>query len=335
MTIIQGIDFSEGGFPSIATLKARGIGFVGRYGVTDRSPKGRGLNKDESDRYLANGVDEIIYYERTAGWMVGGVDAQGIDNGPGGWEAGVAGAQDAQRNLVDVGLPFIPIHFCYDVDPDPSKFSILDQCLSGAASIVGWDRIGAYGGHLWIAYLAQGGNVKYLAETIAWQYGRGWHPAATIQQYDTANVPFDGVPCDLLRAMVHDYGQASLHKGTPVTTTPAPKPPASQPKADVVPGVTLPAGMTVQLLERLFTGSALNQIVIGGETERFSPTGAVSLAWLHRGIASIPKGKTWREGSWPQLKDRVRRGKNGADGTDWVLATGDVIHTDAGGHVTA
>lgn len=223
------IDYSRGGIPSVTTLRDSGIVGVGRYAVRDLSPGGRGISRDEyTGRWKPAGIKVFLYYEGVARWMVGGIDPDtGQDGGPGGWDAGVAAAQDAQANLLAAGMPAgIPIHFAHDIDPDPAHFSQIDQCLSGAKSVLGdWSRIGAYGGWLLIDYLAGGGNVTKLVQTIAWEYGRGLHPAATLYQNDTSGNFFDGVDCDIVQIVKPHYGQDTDYLIATPTPTPTPIPP--------------------------------------------------------------------------------------------------------------
>ena len=89
------------------------------------------------------------------------------------------------------------------------------------------------------------------------------------------------------------------------------------------------------MLERLYTGSPENKIRIADEMVSFNVNGQVSRAWLRRGLSSIPKGETWHEGVFPQIKDRVLRGMNGRDGTDWIFVTGSSIHVDPHGKTAA
>lgn len=259
---VEGIDFSRGGIPSVATLKANGKSFVVRYAVDDASPSGRGITAAEYAAYRAGGIDVALYWEGQAQWMLGG------------YAAGVSAAQNAQANIVAAGLPAsIPVMFAHDIDPDPSQWAAIDACLNGAASIIGWPRIGVYGGWLLIDYMASGGTVKHLAQTVAWEYGRGVHPAATLYQYSTSGNFFDGVDSDLVRALLPNFGQASLYaKGTPVPTTPAPAP---APK----PSVVYPTGLDAAICARAFGAVTASN----GVKVNYSEGDELSALWLASG----------------------------------------------------
>jgi hypothetical protein len=227
MGMIEGCDFSTTAHafsPSVDALRAAGKSRVGRYAVSDKSPDWRGITAAEYARYLAAGIDVFFIWEGTAEWMLGG------------YNAGVAAAQNAQANIVGVGAPpIVPVYFAHDIDPQPDQWAAIDACLNGCAAVMGWERVGAYGGWLLIDYLAQGGTVKWLWQTSAWQYGRGLHQAATLYQYDY-NQWIDGTNCDSVRALRDNYGQASKFlagaqpqpQPQPQPEAPAPPPPPKQ-----------------------------------------------------------------------------------------------------------
>lgn len=211
-----GLDWSAGGFVTVATLEAAERPVVFGYAVSDVGPAGRGMAAEPFADYLADRIEVGLYWEGSASWMLGG------------YAAGVAAGRDFAANLARIGAPpTMPGFFAHDIDPDPSHFSAIDACLNGIADALpgGWAQVGAYGGWLLIDYLAGGGTVKYLAQTSAWEYGRGVHPAACLYQYGY-NAFFDGVNCDLIVTLKDDFGQASrfLHPAPPpkpVTTYPA------------------------------------------------------------------------------------------------------------------
>lgn len=75
-------------------------------------------------------------------------------------------------------------------------------------------------------------------------------------------------------------------------TTPAP--PAPTP----VEGIKLPKGLTDSLLERLYG------VVRAADGHRYSynPEGSRSKRWLSHSLKSIPAGKPWTAGAWPNLE---------------------------------
>lgn len=264
-TPLEGVDFSataNADWAGLAdALVAGGKHFVWGYAVDDVEPAGRGFTAAGYQTFRSKGLDMGFYYERDSGWMLRG------------YNEGVSAAQDAQANIVKVGAPpIVPVHFAHDIDPDPAHWAAIDACLNGAASVIGWERVGVYGGWLLIDYMAHGGTVKHLAQTSAWAYGRGLHPAATLYQY-AYNAMFAGTNCDLVQALSPNYGQASLYeKGAPV---PMPAPvPAPAPK------VTYPEGMDAGVAKQMF-GSfrASNGVLV-----QYSETDELAQLWLASGV---------------------------------------------------
>lgn len=269
------VDFSSTASADWAGLAAaiKGAGKVGvlRYCVGDKAPSGRGITAAEYAAYKAAGLEVALFYEGSASWMLGG------------YNAGVSAAQNAQANIVSAGMPPTqPVIFAHDTDPDPSQWAAIDACLNGAASVIGWPRVGAYGGWLLIDYLAGGGTVKLLCQTSAWEYGRGVHPAATLYQYQY-NQYFAGTNCDLVRVMKEPYGQASLYvKGNPVPTTPAPAPapkPTPKPTPAPAPSVVYPEGLDKGIAARCFGSVKASN----GVTVSYSEGDELSALWLASG----------------------------------------------------
>lgn len=217
----EGVDYSSttnANWTGLATaLRAAGKTFAGRYLVPDKSPNGRGITAAEYHALMDAGVSPFYYYEARSSWMLGGYDA------------GVEAAHTAQAELIaSDGPPSVPIHLAHDIEPQRQHLAAIDACFRGAASVLGWERVGGYGGWGLIDYLAQGGNVKWLVQTDAWQWSLdgmdhprpGAHPASTLYQYNTGTNWIGGANCDLVRAMVPIYGQASAFvSGPPIEPT--------------------------------------------------------------------------------------------------------------------
>lgn len=196
---IEGVDYSRTAYsnsPSVASLNARGKHFAGRYAVNDTSPSGRGITAAEYQRFAAAGIDVFLFWEGVEHWMLDG------------WDAGVFAAKNANDNIAKAGMPpQTPVYFAHDIDPQPQHFGQIDDCLAGAASVVGAERVGIYGGWLLMDHCFQARNARWLCQTIAWEYHHGLHPAAHLYQYGY-NEWIDGTNCDLVRAMQENYGQA-------------------------------------------------------------------------------------------------------------------------------
>lgn len=199
--MIEGVDYSAtswSGSPSVTALKTAGHRFVGRYAVGDKSPGGRGITAEEYRRMVEGGIDVFLYWQTTTNWTLGG------------WDAGVRGAQNAQANIIAAGMPpETPVYFAVDFDASLQQMDAIHDCLRGATSVLGIKRIGVYGGWRVIEECAKYDSARWFCQTLAWMYGRGWHPKAHLHQYGF-NYWLDGTNCDRVRAVVENYGQASL-----------------------------------------------------------------------------------------------------------------------------
>lgn len=286
----EGVDYSRtanGDWRGLAeTLVAAGKHFVVRYAVSDRSPTGRGITAAEYAAMRDAGLDVGLYWEGTESWMLGG------------YTAGVSAAQNAQANIVAAGMPpTMPIYFAHDIDPQPMHFDEIDACLRGCASVVGWERVGVYGGWLLMDYMAKGGTVQWLAQTSAWEYGRGVHPKVAIYQY-AYNQYFYGTNCDLVRALREDWGQAASFLIPPVVVVPDP-PPVPQPAS------IYPKGMNEAIARERF-----GRVKKSYGDFRFDPNGPVSQAWLKQIRDQLEEGESYLSANIGPLTSVVRRGKD-------------------------
>lgn len=217
--MLQGVDFSRGGFPEAAVLLANDKHFVGRYAVNDLGPAGRGITGPEYAHYKQNGIGVFIYWESTEGWMLGGRPA-------GQWAA-----RNALANMAAAGMPLDrPIYFACDFDAAPSDQAAIDDCLRGAADVIGIDRVGIYGGYWIVMRCKKNGTARWFCQTSAWSGdGKGGIfvlEGAHLLQYDY-NKWYGGVNCDLVQAYQEDYGQMI----PPVAPAPIPVPsPTPQPE---------------------------------------------------------------------------------------------------------
>lgn len=214
----EGVDYSSTNGANwgalAAALKAEGKSFVGRYAVTDKSPGGRGITAAEYQAMKAAGIEVFVYWEAQTSWMLGG------------WQAGVNAANNAVANLRAAGLPLdMPVYYSHDIEPDPSHYDEVDQCLRGAASVVGFDAVGLYGGYGIIEHVADVSHTApWFCQTYAWSGGR-LHPKAHLHQYNNYGNYINGTDVDLVAALQPHYGQASDFDGTePPPPPPPPKP---------------------------------------------------------------------------------------------------------------
>lgn len=190
MDPIQGVDYAFPPRPRPSVLAARGVKFVVRYG---------GRNIDDSKMLTATEL---------AGLRGAGIDivanVEGSAGGFNSYSAGQSWAVKGRDWFGDLGMPSDrPIYFSVDVG-SPNWSAVRAAC-QGAASVIGADRVGIYGGYDTIKFVHDNGLARWFWQTFAWSGGR-WHPAAHIQQYRNG-VTIDGADCDLDRAMTDDYGQ--------------------------------------------------------------------------------------------------------------------------------
>lgn len=196
----EGVDYSRTANADwdalAAALKAEGKHFAGRYAVNDKSPGGRGITGEEYRALMAAGVDVFLYWQSGTDWMLGG------------YAAGAQGAINAQDNIIEAGMPDdIPVYFACDFDATAGQQAAIDSCLRGAASVLGFERVGLYAG-LWPLNRAMANkSARWFCQTSAWSDGRIL-PGIHLYQY-AYNQYVAGTNCDWVRAYQPHYGQAS------------------------------------------------------------------------------------------------------------------------------
>lgn len=122
-----------------------------------------------------------------------------------GFKAGQADARTAKQSVRDASLPAnMPIYFSVDFDADQAQQQKINQYLKGAASILGKNRVGVYGGYYTVARALNAGVVKYAWQTYSWSKGK-WDPRAHIQQYRNQLSQY-GIPIDLDKTIHADNG---------------------------------------------------------------------------------------------------------------------------------
>jgi hypothetical protein len=195
------VDYSWGR-PNLAELARLGKRFIIRYVSFDRT--GKNLTKAEADAARAAGLSIVTNWEWDRFDQLGG-RTRGVEH-----------AREADRLHRAAGGPPEPIYFSTDFNATATQLATCYAYLEGAASVLGWGRVGCYGGRRTIDFMATRG-VRWLWQTYAWSgfsplSGRfdedntRWHPAAAIHQYNNG-VRVAGADCDLNRAMKTDYGQ--------------------------------------------------------------------------------------------------------------------------------
>lgn len=186
----EGIDYAFGR-PAVAELRDAGVRFVCRY--MSHSPS-KNLTAAEARELSDAGIWVVVVWETTAQRALDG-HAAGIDD-----------AMDAQRQALACGMPSDrPIYFAVDWDATSGQQAAINAYLDGAGSVLGWGRVGIYGGYGPVKRALDAGKAHWAWQTYAWSGGR-WDPRAQLQQYSNGHT-LGGVGCDYDRATTSDYGQ--------------------------------------------------------------------------------------------------------------------------------
>jgi Domain of unknown function (DUF1906) len=201
MVPIQGVDYAWAPHPSTAALKARNIKFACRYvgtGIDDAKM----LTGGELRTLRAAGIDVVA-------------NVEGSEGGFSSYANGQSWARRGMAWLEPLGFPAgRPIYFSADWDVTSGDWPDLKAALDGAASVIGRDRVGLYGGLYAIQQAQRTGAAKWFWQTYGWStrkqpdgsYKVVWANGTHIQQYRNG-VSIDGADCDLNRAIQPDYGQ--------------------------------------------------------------------------------------------------------------------------------
>lgn len=186
----KGCDYSWGR-PTMSGLQNAGITFAVRYVSHDNT--GKNLTRGEANALRASGIDVVTNYEFAERGPLNG-RAQGIND-----------ASFSINAALDVGAPSqAPVYFSVDFDAQDGDMRQIAAYFDGAASAIGWERVGCYGGYRVIANMAATNRCKYFWQTYAWSGGR-WHPAAQLRQVQNG-VSIGGADVDIDQSMSGDYG---------------------------------------------------------------------------------------------------------------------------------
>jgi Domain of unknown function (DUF1906) len=232
--LIEGCDWSE--CPASWTpeqmadeMVSRGLMIAGCYAVDDKQPGGRGLTQHGFQVLTSRGIKVFWYWE---GWVA---PDQKTCWTIGGWNAGVAAAQNFEKNLAANGAPGGTAgYFAHDIDPAAGGLDQADDCFRGIASVIGHDRTAGYMGYSYIERAVSLNLCSFYSQPQAWTYGRGLHPAANIHQYNSyPGIEVAGVSCDGCRSITEKFGASQEYMiqptSTTTTTTPSPYAPVSHP----------------------------------------------------------------------------------------------------------
>jgi photosystem II stability/assembly factor-like uncharacterized protein len=166
------VDYA-GGFSSATPgrLKAAGVGIAVRY-VGSKSWKC--LSAREANALRGAGIDIAAVYETKAKWMLGGR------------KAGVAAAKAARSAIIACGGPRQPFVW-FACDTATNKYSTVNACLQGAASVLGANNVGVYGSYYVCANALKAHAAAKAWQTEAWSNGHVLGNAALYQPAHKTN----------------------------------------------------------------------------------------------------------------------------------------------------
>lgn len=191
--VLEGVDYSWGYFKGLAPkLKRSKKHFVMRYAYTG---EGKEITASEVKELKKAGLGIGIVHQITK------KDFRPLE----GFKAGQTDARTARQSVHDVGLSSkMPIYFSVDFEASAAQQVKINQYLKGAASVLGKDKVGVYGGYFTVARALNAGIVKYAWQTYSWSKGK-WDPRAQIRQYKN-RIKQDGADADLDRTNHSDNG---------------------------------------------------------------------------------------------------------------------------------
>ena len=202
-----GVDYAFSPHPSIAALNSAGAVFVCRYISTlpANDTNGKNLIPAECKALLTAGLKIVVVVEEGAAMMLGGT------------ATGKAAAVHADAVVKALGMPGMPVYFAADFDATPAQQAPINACLDGAASVIGRNRTGIYGGFYPVSRALDAGKAAYAWQTPAWSGGQ-WDPRAQLRQGMTFTL--GGASVDHDTATAADYGQWPRPAVTPPPGTP-------------------------------------------------------------------------------------------------------------------
>lgn len=157
----------------------RGAGYAGAVRYIDSALGGKKTTKAEYDSLVSSGLIVRLVMEVSTG------DANG------GYARGVDYAKRAKAGADALGYLGV-IYFCND-SPALTSATLWDDYLTGAASVLGWSRVGAYG-------FANAMDVaRHMTECKHfWQAGRrsDVRPFVQLWQDNNTQVTVSGITCD-------------------------------------------------------------------------------------------------------------------------------------------
>lgn len=222
--MIEGVDYAFSR-PPVSALVAAGKRFAVRYGGAGTSDKW--LTMAEADDLSEAGIAIVANVEGSASGLLGGRSV------------GERWATNAYSQFTTIGMPRDrPIYLSVDFDVQSGQWPAVADALRGAASAIGIDRVGVYGGRRAIEWARRDGLARWFWQTYAWSGNpTRWVAGNHLEQYRNG-VRIGGADCDLNRSLTVDYGQW-------YTT------PQEEPVADIDPQTDIHAWRQAQRIEAL------------------------------------------------------------------------------------
>jgi hypothetical protein len=195
----KGIDYAWGFHVSLPELlKKKGITAVGRYIALGSS--GKHLSRLELAALHKQGIKVFVCAEGSASRMLQGY-----------W-AGVSDAKEARDVLRGLGVKNPFCYFTCDFDAGSGQLPAVMRYLDGAASVLGLNGTGVYGGYYVVAEALKKsiahprGRASKAWQACAWSGGKV-HPKAAILQHTGTPYGNLGLGYDPDDIRVADYGQ--------------------------------------------------------------------------------------------------------------------------------
>jgi len=187
----EGVDYSWSR-PRPWVLASEGKRFAVRYAGPGSS--GKHMSRSEVDALAA------------AGLYIGTVAEGEVKDPLLGRSKGMDHARRAHDMAVRAGMPSTrPIFFAIDWDASMAELERCVPYLDGCAAVLGFYRVGIYGGWRTVDWASRNGHAAKYWQTYAWSGGRV-HSRTDLYQYKNG-VRMDGGTVDLCRSITADWGQ--------------------------------------------------------------------------------------------------------------------------------
>lgn len=191
---MNGIDFSFARI-SAADIKGQGYGFACRYLASSTQKR---VSVAEITDFKSESIALVLVWEDEANAALGG------------FNQGQHDAQEALNQAGSVGWPGnLPIYFSIDFDATEAQQGVIDDYLRGAASVIGLDRVGVYGGYYVVMRCLNNGTATFAYQTTAWSGGQ---VDPRVHIYQNGQSAFGG-NADVDEARQANFGQWSLGGG--------------------------------------------------------------------------------------------------------------------------